>query len=132
MVICFFLFHRSIYDIARCKTFAEVIVTEGGHSYVVGTRLTVDKGKVTEIDSLVTEKGDWYFDADEYLKYSKEEDWPVLHVDERVGREELINEANQYFDYIFMDMSMQPPWGIPCARLEGGCSFTNHIDVKWG
>ena len=64
-------FHRSIYDVPRCKTFTEIIVTEGGHPYVIGTRLTVDKGKVTGIDSLVTDKGDWLFDAGVYLKYSK-------------------------------------------------------------
>ena len=48
-------FHRSIYDVGRCKTFSEVIVTEGRHPYVIGTRLTVKDGKITEIDSLVTD-----------------------------------------------------------------------------
>ncbi len=118
-------FHRSIYDIARCKTFTEVIVTEGEHAYVVGTRLTVDNGKVTEIDSLVTDKGDWFFDAERYLKYSKAEDWPLLHVDERVSRQELVDSANQYFDFLYQDKGIRPPWGTPCARLEGGEMYTN-------
>jgi len=56
-------FHRSIYDVARCATFSEVIVTEGGHPYVIGTRLKVKDGKVTEINSLVTDKDDWLFNA---------------------------------------------------------------------
>ena len=51
-------FHRSIFDVGRCKTFSEVIVTEGGHPYVIGTRLKVEDGKVTEIDSLVTDDDD--------------------------------------------------------------------------
>ena len=46
--------HNSIYDVGRCKTFSEVIVAEGGHPYVIGTRLTVKDGKIAEIDSLVT------------------------------------------------------------------------------
>jgi hypothetical protein len=117
-------FHRSIYDVPRCKTFTEVIVTEGGHPYVLGTRLTVDKGKITEIDSLVTDKGDWLFNADVYLKYSKAEEWPVLHVDERVSRQDLVDAGNQYFDFIFLDKGVRPPWGTPCARLEGGI-YTN-------
>ncbi|MFC1840999.1 hypothetical protein ACFL1N_15595 [Thermodesulfobacteriota bacterium] len=117
-------FHRSIYDVPRCKTFTEVIVTEGGHPYVIGTRLTVDKGKVTEIDSLVTDKGDWLFDADVYLKYSKAEEWPVLNPDDRVSRQDLIDAGNQYFDYILLDGSIRPAWGAPCARLEGGI-YTN-------
>jgi hypothetical protein len=117
-------FHRSIYDVARCKTFTEVIVTEGGHPYVLGTRLTVKDGKVAEIDSLVTDAGDWLFNAQDYLKYSKAEDWPILPVDDRISRQDLIDAGNQYFDFVFMDKFIRAPWGTPCARLEGG-AYTN-------
>jgi hypothetical protein len=117
-------FHRSIYDVARCATFSEVIVTEGGHPYVIGTRLKVKDGKVTEIDSLVTDKDDWLFNAQDYLKYSKAEDWPVLPVDDRVSRQQLIDAGNQYFDFVFLDKYVRAPWGTPCARLEGG-AYTN-------
>lgn len=117
-------FHRSIFDVGRCKTFSEVIVTEGGHPYVIGTRLTVKDGKVTEIDSLVTDEDDWAFNAQNYLKYSKAEDWPVLPVDDRVSRQYLIDVGNQYFDAVFLDSGIRPPWGTPCARLEGG-AYTN-------
>jgi hypothetical protein len=116
--------HRSIYDVGRCKTFTEVIVTEGGHPYVLGTRLTVKEGQVTEIDSLVTDQGDWLFNAQDYLKYSSAEDWPILSVDERVSRQDLIDAGNQYFDFVFLDKGIRPPWGTPCARLEGG-AYTN-------
>src|SRR5689334_14328159 len=44
-------FSRSFLDKDRCKTFSEVIVTEGSHQYVIGTRLAVDNGKITGIDS---------------------------------------------------------------------------------
>jgi hypothetical protein len=117
-------FHRSIYDVGRCKTFSEVVVTEGGHPYVIGTRLTVKDGKITEIDSLVTDKDDWLFNADNYLKYSQAEDWSVLPVDDRVSRQDLIDAGNQYFDFVFMDKGIRPPWSTPCARLEGG-AYTN-------
>jgi hypothetical protein len=116
--------HRSIYDVARCKTFTEVIITEGGHPYVLGTRLTVKDGKISEIDSLVTDKGDWLFNAEDYLKYSSAEDWPILPVDNRVSRQDLIDAGNQYFDFVFFDKFIRPPWGTPCARLEGG-AYTN-------
>jgi hypothetical protein len=116
--------HRSIFDVARCKTFTEVIITEGGHPYVLGTRLTVKDGKISEIDSLVTDQGDWLFNAQDYLKYSSAEDWPVLPVDSRVSRQDLIDAGNQYFDFVFMDKFIRPPWGTPCARLEGG-AYTN-------
>jgi hypothetical protein len=117
--------HRSIYDTGRCRTFSEVIVTEGGHPYVIGTRLEVDNdGRITRIDSLVTDKEDWLFNAEDYLKYSSAEDWPVLPLDDRVSRQDLIDAANQYFDFVFMDEGIRPPWGTPCARLEGG-AYTN-------
>jgi hypothetical protein len=117
-------FHRSIYDVGRCKTFSEVIVAEGGHPYVIGTRLKVENGRVSEIDSLVTDEHDWLFNGENYLKYSMAEDWRVLHVDERVSRQDLIDAGNQYFDFVFLDSGIKPPWGTPCARLEGGM-YTN-------
>jgi hypothetical protein len=116
--------HRSIYDVVRCRTFSEVIVTEGGHPYVIGTRLKVEDGKVSEIDSLVTDEHDWLFNAEDYLKYSKAEDWRVLDLDERVSRQDLVDAGNQYFDFVFLDPGIKPPWGTPCARLEGGM-YTN-------
>lgn len=114
---------HSIYDVGRCKTFSEIIVTEG-KPYVIGTRLTVKDGKVTEIDSLITKEGDWLFNAKDYLKYSSADNWDVLPVDDRVSRQNLIDAGNQYFDFVFMDKGIRPPWGTPCARLEGG-AYTN-------
>jgi hypothetical protein len=114
---------HSIYDVGRCKTFSELIVTEG-KPYVIGTRLTVKDGKVAEIDSLITKEGDWLFNPQDYLKYSSADDWAVLPVDDRVSRQSLIDAGNQYFDFVFMDKGIRPPWGTPCARLEGG-AYTN-------
>jgi hypothetical protein len=123
-------FQLSIYDTGRCKTFSEVIITEGGHPYVLGTRLTVKNGKVTEIDSLVTDKDDWLFNAQDYLKYSSAEDWSVLSIDDRVSRQALIDSAHQYLDGVFLDSGIRPPWGTPCARLEGGAYTNPKNEVK--
>ena len=114
---------RSFLDATRCKTFTEVIVTEGDHQYVVGTRLYVDRGKITRVDSLVTDKGDWLFNANAYLKYSSAEDWSAPKPEARVSGQELINAANAYLD-LFSDKFVKAPWGTPCARLEGG-AYTN-------
>jgi hypothetical protein len=120
-------FHRSFLDVDSCRSFTEVIVTEGARPAVFGTRLQVEDGKISEIDSLVTGKGDWLFNADNYLKYSEAEDWRVLNANERVDRQALINAGNAYFDK-FSDKSVQVPFGKPCARLEGGLYTTKSFD----
>jgi hypothetical protein len=116
-------FSRSFLDKDRCRTFSEVIVTGGGHPYVIGTRLSVDNGKITGIDSLVSDKGDWLFNANAYLKYSSKEDWTPPETANHESMQELINAANSYLDQ-FSDKLVKTPWGRPCARLEGG-AYTN-------
>ena len=120
-------FHRSFLDVDSCRTFTEVIVTAGNHPYVLGTRLKVNNGKISEINSLVTDKDDWFFNADNYLKYSKAEDWRILNADERVDRQTLIDAGDAYFDH-FSDRSVQIPFGTPCARLEGGLYTTKDFN----
>ncbi|HTT00716.1 MAG TPA: hypothetical protein VMG11_01400 [Steroidobacteraceae bacterium] len=112
-------FSRSFLDEDRCKSFSEVIVTEGSRQYVIGTRLTLEDGKVAAIDSLVTKKGDWLFNANNYLKFSSAEDWHPLSAAERIPKQHLIDAGNQYLDQ-FSDKLVEAPWGTPCARLEGG------------
>lgn len=119
--------NRSFLDVEACRTFTEVIVAEGANPYVLGTRLKVEGGTISEIDTLITKKGDWLFNADDYLKYSKAEDWRVLNSSERVDRQALINAGNAYFDH-FSDRSVKIPFNTPCARLEGGMYTTKDFD----
>jgi hypothetical protein len=120
-------FSRSFLDVESCRSFTEVIVAEGGNPYVLGTRLKVESGKISEIDSLITKKGDWLFNADDYLKYSKAEDWRVLDANERVDRQTLIDAGNAYFDH-FSNRAVKIPFNTPCARLEGGVYTTKVFD----
>lgn len=113
----------SFHDDKRCKTFTEVIVTQGGHQYVIGTRLYLHQGQVIRVDSLVTDKGDWLFNANAYLKYTKGENWAPLYAYQRTAPREMIRGANAYLDG-FADKFTDIPWGTPCARLEGG-AYTN-------
>ena len=112
----------SFHDDKRCKTFTEIIVTEGGKPYVIGTRLYLHQGKVLRVDSLVTKPGDWLFNANAYQKYSSQEDWSAPKGG-KATMVELINAANNYLD-LFSDKFVPIPWGKPCARLEGG-AYTN-------
>jgi hypothetical protein len=116
-------FHRSLLDIDTCQTFTEIIHMGSSHPYVLGTRLKIDGKNISEIEALVTDSDDWLFNAQNYLKYSSQEKWDILPIGQRSDRQTLIKAANAYFD-VFSDRNANPPWGIPCARLEGG-SYTN-------
>ena len=113
----------SFHDDRRCKTFTEIIVTQGGHPYVIGTRLYMHGGKIIRVDSLVTDEGDWLFNANAFLKYTTQEDWATLNPYQRTNPRDMIGGANAYLDG-FADKFTFIPWGIPCARLEGG-AYTN-------
>ena len=112
-------FTRSLLDTEICETFTEVIVTDKSHPYVLGVRLKVANGRISELETLVTDADDWLFNADNYLKYSPAEDWGVIPAGSRDSRQTLIAAANAYFD-VFDDNSVKVPWGTPCNRLEGG------------
>jgi hypothetical protein len=113
----------SFHDPLRCKTFSEIIVTQGGKPYVIGTRLYLHNGKVIRVDSLVTKPGDWLFNANSYLKYTVAENWQPLMKYQGTAPAEMIRGANAYLD-AFADKFTDIPWGQPCARLEGG-AYTN-------
>ncbi len=112
-------FHRSLLDTSACETFTEVIVTDKAHPYVLGMRLRVVLGQVSEVDAMITDQGDWLFNADNYLKYSPAENWGVIPAASRDTRETLIAAGNAYED-AFLDNAVVVPWGTPCNRLEGG------------
>ncbi|MEJ2245001.1 MAG: hypothetical protein P8Y80_02775 [Acidobacteriota bacterium] len=118
-------FHRSLLDTEACQTFTEIINATGSHQYVIGSRLKIIAGEVSEVEALVTDQDDWLFNADNYLKYSSQEKWDILPAAMRSDRGTLIKAANAYFD-VFKDPSSanDVPWNIPCARLEGGI-YTN-------
>ena len=113
-------FHRTLIDPATCQTFTEVIVTDKSHPYVIGTRLRVNHDKIAEIESMVTQQGDWLFNADTYFKYSPGEDWGAIPAAQRDTRSTLVAAANAYLDAFLEKKLDLVPWGSPCNRTEGG------------
>ena len=112
-------FHRSLLDTDACETFTEAIVTDKRHPYVLGVRLKLTGNALSEIEAMVTDKDDWLFNADNYLKYSSTEDWSVIPQSARDTRQTILAAGNAYED-VFKDNSVKVPWGTPCNRLEGG------------
>src|SRR6202167_3403765 len=91
-------FHRTLIDTAACQSFTEVIVTDKSHPYVLGTRLRINHDKIVEIESQVTQQGDWLFNADNYYKWSPSVDWGVIAPGQRDSRGALVAAANAYLD----------------------------------
>jgi hypothetical protein len=113
-------FHRTLIDTATCQTFTEVVVTDKSHPYVLGTRLRVNHDKIVEIESMVTQQGDWLFNADNYMKWSPNEDWGMIPEGQRDTRDTLVGAANAYLDAFLEKKIDLVPWGYPCNRTEGG------------
>ncbi len=113
-------FHRSLLDTEISETFTEVISASSSHPYVLGTRLKIEDGRISEIETLVTDEDDWLFNAENYLKYSQSENWDVLAAEQRSDRQTLIAAADGYFDLFADGPPDNVPWGFPCNRLEGG------------
>lgn len=119
-------FTRSLYDTTQCATYSEVIVTDPGHPYVIGTQMFFEAAEgddggfqVTTMESIVTDEGDWLFDAAKTFEYASAEDWFEIPEADRDTREAIQAAGDAYCD-LFNDKSVQVPWGTPCRRLEGG------------
>jgi hypothetical protein len=110
---------RSFLDDVRCTTFTEIIVADPAHPYVIGTRMETDGSKITKIESLVTDEGDWLFNATGYLYYTASETWHSIPELQRDSPEVIKAAGDAYFDR-FANANVTVPYGTPCARLEGG------------
>ena len=57
-------FTRSFYDTTQCATFTEITAATHPHPYVIHTRMEATaEGKVTVMESVVTDADDWVFGA---------------------------------------------------------------------
>lgn len=110
---------RSLYDTTQCATYTELIVTDPSHPYVLGTQLWFSGAEVELMETLVTDEGDWLFNAADTLRYAEGEDWFEIPEADRDSREVIQAGGDAYLD-IFNDKTVEVPWGEPCARLEGG------------
>jgi hypothetical protein len=122
---------RHLIDVDQCSTFTEIIVTDAGHPYVIGVRMTLGaSNEISELEAIVTDEGDWAFDASGYLDCTSQEDWGPLSAAEQVSRQDLIDGGNAYLD-IFDDKSVTVPWDeSSCKRTEGGSGCMSGADAS--
>lgn len=110
---------RSILDPDLCSAFTEIIVTDARHPYVIGVRVEGDGRVIRKMETLVSDAGDWLFNATGTAYWNSLEDWGVIPVEQRDTREVIQAAGDAYFDR-FGNTSVVVPFGTPCARLEGG------------
>ncbi|KAI1420470.1 hypothetical protein F5Y12DRAFT_791434 [Xylaria sp. FL1777] len=114
-------FNRSIHDTTQCATFTELTAATSKHPYVIHTRMLLDGdgGKVTKIESVVTDNGDWAFNATGHLFWTRQEKWEPIPESQRDTRAIIQAAADAYLDQ-WGNSTLPVPLGTPCARLEGG------------
>jgi hypothetical protein len=115
-------FNRSIFDTTSCIAFTEITAAKNKHPYVIDTRLLFTDDKITAIQSVVADAGDWIFDATSHLKWAKQEKWETIPSTKRDTRAVIQAAGDAYLDS-WGDGKVAVPYGTPCARLEGG-SYT--------
>ena len=110
--------HMELLDTTSCKAYVETVILDPAHPEVVATQTGAGFFGAGPFTSIVTDKGDWLFDAQHTYEYARREDWSDLPADQQPTREQLIAAADAYLDR-FSDKSVSVPFGTPCARLEG-------------
>ncbi|MEN7537206.1 hypothetical protein [Aurantiacibacter flavus] len=111
--------HMALLDTTQCKVYVESVMLDEERPIVAATQISNGFFGVGPFDNIVTDEGDWLFDAKATYEYARREDWSEIPEAERNTREELIAAADAYLD-LFNDPAVEVPWGTPCARLEGG------------
>jgi hypothetical protein len=87
-------------------------------------RLKTEKGKITEIETIVARESDFAFNADGVLK-TKDQDWEtILKPEQRATRKELADAANNYFALFSEDSTVSVPFAKVCDRWENGMQTT--------
>jgi len=96
------------------------------HPYVIHTRIeATEDGKVSKMESVVTDAGDWVFGAAEHLAVTRVENWDEIPKEKRDTRAVIQAAADAYIDN-WGNPDLPVPHGTPCARLEGRMHITTN------
>ncbi len=87
-------------------------------------RLKVEKGKITEIETIVARERDFAFNAKGVLE-TKDQDWEtILPPEKRAPRQALADAANNYFALFAEGSTVSVPFAEVCDRWENGVQTT--------
>jgi hypothetical protein len=110
---------RVFLDSYLCTAFTEIIVTDKNHPYVIGVRVEGNGKFVSHIETLVSDEGDWAFNATGTAYWNSKESWDPIPDADQDTRAVIQAAGDAYFDR-FGNVNVTVPFGTPCARLEGG------------
>ncbi|RYO19848.1 hypothetical protein AA0111_g10268 [Alternaria arborescens] len=110
---------RVFLDPYLCSAFTEIIVPEPSHPYVLGVRIEGNGKYVTKMETLVSDEGDWLFNATGTAYWNSKESWTPIPLADRDTRDVIKAAGDAYFNR-FGNVNITVPFGTPCARLEGG------------
>ncbi len=83
-------------------------------------RLRIEKGKITEIETIIARERDFAFNAKAVLE-TADQDWEtILPPDKRAPRKVLADAANNYFDLFAEHTAVTVPFARVCDRWENG------------
>lgn len=112
---------HSIHDPVACATYTELVITDPSHPYVIGTQQRLSSnGTVAHVETLITDAGDWLFNAAHVLYFRLRETLEPIPVASQDSREVIQAAADAYFDAFRNGNGSSVPWGTPCSRIEGG------------
>jgi hypothetical protein len=124
-------FKRSAYDVQQCETVTESVVANGGDDFIVGVRLKLSSGLISEIETILVGPGGFVANAPGVIS-SASDNWEmVLPEAERSTRAFIKDEViDAYFIDLFAgDVTPEDfPFASTCRRAENGtspgaCSF---------
>jgi hypothetical protein len=88
------------------------------------SRLKVENGKITEIETIIAREKDFAFNADGVLQ-TKEQDWEtILAPEKQAPRKALADAANNYFALFAEGATESVPFAKVCDRWENGVQTT--------
>jgi hypothetical protein len=119
-------FKRSALDTEQCETVSESVVENSGSDYIVGVRLKVSAGLVSEVESILVGPSGW-FPRPQLVIDSKSDDWekPLLPEAERTPRDKIKRDiVDAYFIGVFGGTIKVAdyPFASECKRAENGFS----------
>src|SRR4026207_496135 len=103
---------------------AQAAAASPGPAVILAVRLKVDKGKVSEIETIVNRQGELFFSPPGVLEKRNHEWESILPTAQRSTRKYMNDAANKSSSGFAPNPEVEAPFATPCDRWEGGVSTT--------